>query len=37
MLNKILKFNYKIMKTIAPSKGSVENKKVCPNKTTTMT
>ena len=36
MLNKILKFNYKFMKTIAPSKGTVSNKLVCSDKTVKM-
>lgn len=36
MLNKILKFNYKLMKTITSSKGTVTNKLVCPNKSVAM-
>ena len=36
MLNKILKFNYKFMKTITSSKGTVTNKLVCPDKNVMM-
>lgn len=36
MLNKILNFNYKFMKTIASSKGTVNNKLVCQDKSVMM-